>query len=85
MMKIQPKLVVAVQVRKGKLAKCPWVSCVTVSIENVAQVAIGTVGGRCTEADALREFRRNPGRFKKLPGYEFASVLGLVPAAKLAA
>ncbi len=51
-------------------AKCPWITCVTVW-NGADQVAIGTVGGYLTEAEALKEFQRtaNDKRWHRMGGW----------------
>ena len=41
-------------------------------------VASAQLGGRYSEDQALNEYRRNPQRFRKGPGYPSAVALGLV-------
>lgn len=70
------KLTAVVRYRKTEKKQCPVVTEVTILAKDLV-VAFGTIGGRFSQIDAMKEFKRLPGRFKKGDYYGLAIALGL--------
>ena len=70
------RLTVEVKVRKQS-GKVRFVTDIRIKLGPLT-VAIGTIGGRATAEQALREYRKAPARFLKGPGHSTAAAIGLV-------
>jgi hypothetical protein len=73
---VKPELRAVVVYLPGR-GKCRWATRVTIRLGDMP-VAEATIGGRATQAQALREFRTAPQRFQKLDGWEMARAFSLV-------
>ena len=72
MRKINVTLVAKVHYVRGT-GKVATVTGVTIELAPLGiQVATANLGGRYTPEQALAEYRKNPGRFRLLPGAEVA-------------
>jgi hypothetical protein len=74
--KVKPVLSAVVVYVPG-FGKCRVATKVTIRLGDMP-VAMATLGGRATQADALREFHKAPQRFQKLEGWEMARAFRLV-------
>lgn len=63
------KLVAQVSHRKGKTAKVPVVTDVTIRIDGERGLAFKTLGGKYTAEQALSEFRKGYKTFTPQPGF----------------
>lgn len=73
---VKPELSAIVVYVRGQ-GKCRTATRVTIRLGDMP-VAVATLGGKATQNDALREFRRYPQRFQKLEGWEMARAFQLV-------
>lgn len=60
---------------KGR-GKCPHISDIEILFDGKV-IATATLGGTYSQKDALNAFKRERGRFKLLPGSEFALACGI--------
>jgi hypothetical protein len=76
MVKVHRSLSAVVAYIDGK-GKCKVVTVATIKV-GPTLVATAKLGGRFTQAQALAEYRKAPGRFTTLEGAKIARDMGLV-------
>jgi len=66
-----------VQYGESRSAKCRQITTCKIMVAD-AVIAEGTFGGKFSQTDALKEFKKNPQRFKKTEMYAVAQGLRIV-------
>jgi hypothetical protein len=67
--------------RKGIINKVRIVSDVKINVAGFGTIATLTMGGKATEKDALREFKRFPNRFTPINAHTAETLLAFARAA----
>lgn len=73
-------VVAVVAIRKGNTKKVPFVTDVTIR-DGERAIATVTLSGRYNAEQALREFKKNPGKFKPFAGWTVEAVATYAMAA----